>query len=272
MFIILHDCAHGSFVASPFWRQVIGNVLGVLTFTSFADWRRSHGIHHTTSGNLDRRGIGDVWTMTMEEYAASSPARRLWYRIFRNPFVMFGLGPFVSFVIGHRMPTRGSGRNQIVSVILTDVVIAGIIVAAAVTIGIKAYLLIQMPIMFIGGAGGVWLFYVQHQFDPSYWARTEEWESMDAALRGSSYYKLPKVLQWISGQHRASPHPPPPAAHPQLQPPGVPERDSRAAAPRSPPLLAEPEIGAAEGLGRKGESSCSPSRRCPGGCGRGRNS
>jgi omega-6 fatty acid desaturase (delta-12 desaturase) len=199
MFIILHDCGHGSFVDSPFWRQVIGNVLGVLTFTSFSDWRRSHGIHHSTSGNLDRRGIGDVWTMTMEEYAASSPARRLWYRIFRNPFVMFGVGPFFSFVLRHRLPTRGSSRNQVVSVLLTDMVIAGILVAAACTIGIKAYLLIQMPIMLLGGAGGVWLFYIQHQFDPSYWARTEEWESMEAALQGSSYYKLPKVLQWISG-------------------------------------------------------------------------
>lgn len=199
MFIILHDCGHGSFVDSPFWRQVIGNVLGVLTFTSFSDWRRSHGLHHSTSGNLDRRGIGDIWTMTMEEYAASSPSRRLWYRIFRNPFVMFGVGPFFSFVLRHRVPTRGSSRNQVVSVVLTDAMIAGILVAAAFTIGIKAYLLIQMPIMLIGGAGGVWLFYIQHQFDPSYWARTEEWESMEAALQGSSYYKLPKVLQWISG-------------------------------------------------------------------------
>ena len=199
MFIILHDCAHGSFVASPVWRQIIGNVLGVLTFTSFADWRRSHGIHHTTSGNLDRRGTGDVWTMTMDEYAASSPSRRLMYRVFRNPFVLFGFGPFFSFVLGHRKPTRGSGRTQIVSAILTDVAIAGIILAATLTIGIKAYLLIQLPIVFLGGAGGVWLFYIQHQFDPSYWARTEEWESMAAAMRGSSYYKLPKVLQWISG-------------------------------------------------------------------------
>ena len=199
MFIILHDCGHGSFVSSPFWRQVIGNVLGVLTFTAFSDWRRSHGIHHATSGNLDRRGIGDVWTMTFEEYAASSPSRRLWYRIFRNPFVMFGVGPFFSFVLRHRLPTRGSSRNQVVSVIITDAVIAGILLAATLTIGIKAYLLIQMPIMLLGGAGGVWLFYIQHQFDPSYWARTEEWQSMDAALRGSSYYKLPRILQWISG-------------------------------------------------------------------------
>jgi omega-6 fatty acid desaturase (delta-12 desaturase) len=199
MFIILHDCGHGSFVASPFWRQVIGNVLGVLTFTAFSDWRHSHGIHHSTSGNLDRRGIGDVWTMTLAEYSASSPFMRLWYRIFRNPLVMFGFGPVFSFILRHRLPTRGSTRNQVVSVIITDAVLAGILVAAAFTIGIKAYLLIQMPIMVLGGAGGVWLFYVQHQFDPSYWARTAEWQSMDAALQGSSYYRLPGILQWISG-------------------------------------------------------------------------
>jgi omega-6 fatty acid desaturase (delta-12 desaturase) len=198
-FIILHDCGHGTFVSSPVGRQIIGNVLGVLTFTAFSDWRRSHGIHHSAAGNLDRRGIGDIWTMTLQEYADSSPFRRLGYRLFRNPFVMFGLGPLYSFMLLHRLPTRGSSRNQVVSVILTNVAIAGIILAAAFTIGIKAYLLIQMPVFLIGGAGGVWLFYVQHQFDPSYWARTEEWESMEAAMRGSSYYKLPRVLQWISG-------------------------------------------------------------------------
>jgi acyl-lipid omega-6 desaturase (Delta-12 desaturase) len=198
-FIILHDCGHGTFVASPIMRQIIGNVLGVFTFTAFSDWRRSHGIHHSTAGNLDRRGVGDVWTMTLEEYTASSPFKRLGYRLFRNPFIMFGLGPFYSFILLHRFPTRGSNRNQILSVILTDAVIAGIILAAAFTIGVKAYLLIQMPVFLIGGAGGVFLFYVQHQFDPSYWARTDEWESMAAAMRGSSYYKLPRVLQWISG-------------------------------------------------------------------------
>jgi omega-6 fatty acid desaturase (delta-12 desaturase) len=199
MFIILHDCGHGSFVGSPFWRQVIGNVLGVLTFTAFSDWRRSHGTHHTTSGNLDRRGIGDVWTMTMEEYAASSPARRLWYRIFRNPLVMFGVGPFFSFVLRHRVPTRGSTRNQVISVILTDAVIGGILLAAAFTIGIKAYLLIQMPIMLVGGAGGVWLFYIQHQFEDAYWERGEGWDYTAAALKGSSFYELPRVLQWFTG-------------------------------------------------------------------------
>ncbi|MGA2762687.1 MAG: fatty acid desaturase [Spirochaetia bacterium] len=199
LFIIFHDCGHGSYVASPMAQQIIGNVLGVLTFTSFADWRRQHGIHHSTAGNLDRRGVGDVWTMTMEEYAASSPFIRACYRLFRNPFIMFGLGPFFSFLVVHRWPTAGSNRGQTLSVWLTNAAIAGIVVAAALTIGIKDYLLIQIPILFFGGAGGVFLFYVQHQFDPSYWARTEEWESMEAAMRGSSYYKLPRVLQWISG-------------------------------------------------------------------------
>jgi omega-6 fatty acid desaturase (delta-12 desaturase) len=198
-FIILHDCGHGTFVASAFWRQVIGNVIGVLTFTAFSDWRRSHGIHHSTAGNLDRRGIGDVWTMTVAEYEASSRFRRALYRFYRNPFVMFGLGASFSFLLVHRLPTRGSNGRQILSVMLTNLVIAGIVVAVALTLGIKTYLLIQIPILVVGGAGGVWLFYIQHQFDPSYWARTEEWESMEAAMRGSSYYKLPRVLQWISG-------------------------------------------------------------------------
>jgi len=199
IFIFFHDCGHGSYVASPIWQQIIGNFLGLFTFSCFASWRYSHGIHHSTSGNLDRRGIGDVWTMTVDEYAASSPLRRLQYRLFRNPLIMFGLGPFFSFVIIQRLPARGASRKQVLNVVAVNAVIAGIVIAAAFTIGIKAYLLIQMPIMLLGGAAGVWLFYVQHQFDPSYWARTEDWQSMDAAMQGSSYYKLPKVLQWISG-------------------------------------------------------------------------
>jgi acyl-lipid omega-6 desaturase (Delta-12 desaturase) len=199
LFIFFHDCVHGSFVASRLGQRIIGNVLGVLTFTAFADWRRAHGIHHTTSGNLDRRGIGDIWTMTVDEYAASTPFRRLRYRLFRNPLVMLVLGPLFTFVVTQRVPHRGSGRRQIVGVIVTNILIAAIITAASLTIGIKAYLLIQLPITILGGAGGIWLFFVQHQFDPSYWARNEEWGSMEAAMQGSSYYKLPKVLQWISG-------------------------------------------------------------------------
>jgi omega-6 fatty acid desaturase (delta-12 desaturase) len=199
IFIFFHDCAHGSYVASPLGQKILGNILGLLLFTPYAEWRHSHGIHHSTSGNLDRRGIGDVWTMTADEFAKSSPLRRLNYRFYRNPLVMFGLGPFFLFVIGHRLPSRGSQKAQVHSVLFMDLLLAGLIGACTLTIGIKAYLLIQMPVMILGGAGGVWLFYVQHQFDPSYWARTEEWGSMEAAMQGSSYYKLPKILQWISG-------------------------------------------------------------------------
>ena len=199
VFIFFHDCCHGSYVKSRLGLQVLGNILGVIVFTAYSDWRHSHGIHHSTAGNLDRRGVGDVWTMTLEEYAAASKIRRIAYRFFRNPLVMFGLIPAFSFLILHRFPSRPSGRGQALSILLTDVALALIITVASLTIGIRDYLMIQVPVMILGGAGGVWLFYIQHQFDPSYWARNEEWGSMEAAMQGSSYYKLPKVLQWISG-------------------------------------------------------------------------
>jgi acyl-lipid omega-6 desaturase (Delta-12 desaturase) len=199
LFIFFHDCCHGSYVGSRLGLQVLGNVLGVITFTAYSDWRYSHGIHHSTSGNLDRRGVGDIWTMTVEEYAAASKGTRILYRVFRNPFFMFGIIPAFSYLIMHRFPTRHSHKSQILSVLYTDLALAGIILAAALTIGIRAYLMIQLPIMILGGAGGVWLFYIQHQFDPSYWARTEDWGSMESALQGSSWYRLPKLLQWVSG-------------------------------------------------------------------------
>jgi omega-6 fatty acid desaturase (delta-12 desaturase) len=198
-FIFFHDCCHGSYVASKPGLQVLGNLLGVMVFTPYANWRHAHGVHHSTSGNLDRRGVGDIWTMTVEEYAASSRLKRLLYRFFRNPLVMFALIPAFSFLIMHRFPSRHTNRNRLMSVLFTDAALTAILCAAYLTIGIKAYLLIQVPVMILGGAGGVWLFYVQHQFDPTYWARNEEWGSMEAALQGSSWYKLPKVLQWISG-------------------------------------------------------------------------
>jgi len=198
LFIFFHDCCHGSYLASPLGMRIIGNILGVIVFTPYANWRHSHGVHHTTAGNLDRRGVGDIWMMTAEEYAASMRFRRLRYRLFRNPFIMFGLGPICTFLIMHRFPSRHPKPNQVLSVLLTDLAIAAIVVAAGLTIGIRAYLMIQLPILLFGGAAGVWLFYVQHQFDPSYWERNEDWESMESAMRGSSYYKLPKVFQWIS--------------------------------------------------------------------------
>ncbi len=197
-FIFFHDCCHGSYVASPTALKIIGNFLGVIVLTPYADWRHSHGVHHSTSGNLDRRGIGDVWTMTVDEYAASGLFKRALYRFYRNPAVMFALGPFLSFAIMNRIPSRNATGKRIRSVLFTNLAVAAIIVTIGLTVGFKAYLMVQLPVLLFGGAAGVWLFFVQHQFDPSYWARTADWQSMDAAMLGSSYYKLPAVLQWIS--------------------------------------------------------------------------
>jgi len=199
IFIFFHDCCHGSYLASRKAMHVVGAVLGFLVFTPFGQWRHSHGIHHSTAGNLDRRGIGDVWTMTVDEYNASSPLRRLGYRMFRHPLVLFGLGPLFTFVVVQRFPVRGSSPLQTRSVLLTDLALLAVVGLASATIGIKAYLLVQLPVMFVAGMCGIWLFYVQHQFDPTYWARSDEWESMEAAMQGSSFYKLPAVLQWFSG-------------------------------------------------------------------------
>lgn len=199
IFILFHDCCHGSYLSSRKAMHIVGAVLGFLVFTPFGQWRHSHGIHHSTAGNLDRRGIGDVWTMTVDEYNASAPLRRLKYRLFRHPLVLFGLGPLFTFVVIQRFPVRGSSPLQKRSVLLTDLALLAVVGLASATIGIKAYLLIQLPVMFIAGMCGIWLFYVQHQFDPTYWARSDEWESMEAAMQGSSFYKLPAVLQWFSG-------------------------------------------------------------------------
>ncbi|TVR60556.1 MAG: fatty acid desaturase [Spirochaetaceae bacterium] len=199
LFIIFHDCCHGSFFQSRTAMRVIGNILGVLTFTPFGEWRHSHGIHHSTAGNLDRRGIGDVWTMTVDEYTKSSRWTRLKYRVYRNPIAMFGVGPLIMFLIAQRFPGQHAKKKQIASVWFTNAMILAIVAAVWFTIGIGTYLMIQVPVMAVAGAAGIWLFYVQHQFDPTYWARSDEWESLDAALHGSSYYKLPAILQWFSG-------------------------------------------------------------------------
>jgi len=197
-FIFFHDCCHGSYLQSPVALNILGRILGLIVFTPFDDWRHSHGIHHSTSGNLDKRGIGDVWTMTLAEYEQSGKFHRALYRFYRHPAVMFGLGPILSFILMNRIPSRKATRKGIWSVILTNIGIAGIILAIGFTLGFWTYLKVQLPVLLIGGAAGVWLFYVQHQFDPSYWVRNGEWESTAAAMVGSSYYKLPKVLQWIS--------------------------------------------------------------------------
>jgi omega-6 fatty acid desaturase (delta-12 desaturase) len=199
IFIFFHDCGHGSFFASRQANRILGYITGILTFTPFDDWRHAHAIHHATAGDLDRRGVGDVWTMTTEEYRESSKFQRLAYRIYRNPFIMFGIGPVSVFFITQRLPHKGAGKRERQSVWITNAGLLAILLLAHFTIGIQTYLLIQLPLMFIAGSAGIWLFYVQHQYEDVYWARHEEWDPVKSALEGSSYYKLPKVIQWLTG-------------------------------------------------------------------------
>jgi omega-6 fatty acid desaturase (delta-12 desaturase) len=199
IFIFFHDCGHGSFLASPRANTLLGYITGILTFTPYHDWRHAHATHHATAGNLDRRGVGDVWTMTVEEYKAAPRGTRIGYRLIRNPLIMFTFGPAYSFLIRQRWPRAGARKSDVESVIITNSAIAVIIVLASLTIGLKTYLMIQLPVMLIAGVLGLWLFYVQHQYEGVYWARDDEWDPTRAGLEGSSYYRLPKVLQWLTG-------------------------------------------------------------------------
>lgn len=199
IFIIFHDCTHGSYLTSPRWNRNLGYLCGILTFTPFHDWRRSHAGHHIRFGDLDRRGIGDIWTLTTAEYRVLSMWGRLGYRLYRNPLIMFGFGPGYYFLLRNRLPTQGASKRDVWSVLFTNGVIVAIAVAAAFTIGFKTYLLVQLPVLLIGATFGVWLFYIQHQFEGVYWARHDEWDPIRAALEGASYYKLPGFLQWVTG-------------------------------------------------------------------------
>lgn len=198
-FIIFHDCCHGSFLKSPRANRFFGYLCGILMFTPYEDWQREHAAHHAHSGNLDRRGMGDIWTATVEEYRALPWHRRVLYRLYRNPLVMFGLGPLIVMVIVPRFWHRGARARERVSVVLTNLALLGILVTAWFTMGIGTYLAIQLPIIFVSGALGLWLFYVQHQFEGADWARHDEWDAVRSALQGSSYYKLPRILQWCTG-------------------------------------------------------------------------
>lgn len=199
IFIFFHDCCHQSFFASRRINTILGHICGILTFTPYESWRRSHGIHHNTVSDLDRRGYGDVWTMTVEEYRVSTWFKRFQYRLYRNPLIMFIVGPAYIFLFDYRFPGKGDRRRQIKSVHITNAGILAVIAAASWLMGWQTYLLIQLPVMIVAGAGGVWLFYIQHQFEGVYWARHNVWDPMRAALEGSSFYRLPRLLQWFSG-------------------------------------------------------------------------
>jgi omega-6 fatty acid desaturase (delta-12 desaturase) len=198
-FIIMHDCGHGSFLPSKTWNNIIGWVTGILTTTPYAHWRREHAIHHATSGHLEQRGTGDISTMTVREYLAAGRLQRIWYRIYRNPVILLVIGPAFLF-LKHRWPTRSiAGKKEILNVHLTNLALAALVTTLSLLIGFKDFMLIWLPIFLLSGAAGVWLFYVQHQFEDAYWRGGEDWDYATAAVAGSSYFRLPKVLQWFTG-------------------------------------------------------------------------
>ncbi len=198
-FIVFHDCAHGSFLPSKRANLWLGRFTGLLVFQPFGNWRHNHAVHHGTAGDLDRRGAGDVPTLTFEEYVSRSWKGRLGYRLFRNPLVMFGIGPIWSLMIGPRIWSNKMRPRQRRSVLATNLVLAIVVGTIIWFAGLEAWLLVQMPIAILAGTTGVFLFYVQHQFEDVYWASSEHWSYADAALKGSSYLKLPKLFQFFSG-------------------------------------------------------------------------
>jgi omega-6 fatty acid desaturase (delta-12 desaturase) len=198
-FIVFHDCTHGSFVPSRRGNVWIGRITGLLVFQPFANWRHNHAVHHGTSGDLDRRGQGDVETLTAAEYAARSWKGRLAYRLFRSPGILFVVGPIWSLMIGPRFWNKNMRPRQIHSVWLTNIALFVLVGATVAMVGPTDWLLVQMPAAMLAGIGGVFLFYVQHQFEDAYWETGESWSYADAALKGSSYLKLPKILQFFSG-------------------------------------------------------------------------
>ena len=199
VFIIFHDCGHGSFFKSRIANHILGVITGVLTFTPYYHWRWEHAVHHSSSGDLDRRGTGDVWTLTVQEYLESSRWKRFAYRLARNPIVLFVLAPLFLFLIWQRIPNPKSGGRERRSVYWSNLGILLMVGGLIWVFGWKAYLVIQLLVTMTAGSAGVWLFYVQHQFEGVYWERAGEWDYATAALKGSSFYKLPKVLQWFSG-------------------------------------------------------------------------
>lgn len=199
LFILFHDCGHGSFFKSRLANVLVGRVLGVLAWTPFEQWRTEHAIHHATTCDLNRRGTGDVWTMTVQEYLQASRWKRFAYRLARNPIVLFGIAPLVLLVVLERFPRAGGRGREIRSVWFTNVVVAAMAFGLGWLFGFLPYLLIQTTVFLVAGSIGIWLFYLQHQFEDTYWERGKDWDYVAAALQGSSFYSLPRVLQWLTG-------------------------------------------------------------------------
>ena len=198
-FIIFHDCGHGSFFRSRRANDIVGFVTGLLTFTPYFDWRYEHAKHHATSGDLDRRGTGDVWVMTVQEYLESSRWRRSAYRLARNPFILFCVAPVYLFLFRQRFSAPDRNRREQRSVWWMNLALSLKALAMMLWLGVVPYVVLQLVAILVAGAAGVWLFYIQHQFEEAYWERSDDWDYTAAALRGSSHYDLPRVLRWLSG-------------------------------------------------------------------------
>ena len=200
LFMIQHDCGHGALFRNRSTNDWAGRVIGTLTLTPYDFWRRSHNIHHASSGNLQQRGIGDIETLTVREYLALPRGRRLRYRLYRHPLVMFGIGPAYLFLVQHRLPVglMRKGWRAWASAMATNVMIALLVVTMVWLVGLRPFLLVHLPITLIAASIGVWLFYVQHQFEDTSWADASAWRFHDAALHGSSHYDLPAVLRWFT--------------------------------------------------------------------------
>jgi omega-6 fatty acid desaturase (delta-12 desaturase) len=198
-FIVFHDCAHGSLLPSKRANRYVGRVMGLFVLSPFERWRHDHAVHHATSGDLERRGVGDVVTLTVGEYRARDRRGRIAYRLIRNPIIMFGLGPIIAMMVGPRIPSRSQRQRMRRSVISTDIALFVVIGLLCWLMGWATFLLIWAPPAMIAGSVGIWLFYVQHQFEGAYWKSSGEWEYADAALRGSSYLRLPRVAQFFTG-------------------------------------------------------------------------
>ncbi|WP_026693511.1 fatty acid desaturase [Peribacillus kribbensis] len=199
IFIIFHDCTHHSFFKSRRANRIVGTGMGVLTLFPFDQWGHEHSVHHATSGNLDKRGTGDIWTLTVDEYLAAPLKLRLAYRFYRNPLVMFGIGPIYVFLIKNRFNRKGARKKEKRNTYLTNVLIVVLAGVLCLAVGWQSFLLVQGSIFLISGSVGIWLFYVQHTFEDSYFEENKDWEYVLAAVEGSSFYKLPKLMQFLTG-------------------------------------------------------------------------
>ncbi|REB07977.1 fatty acid desaturase [Sporosarcina sp. BI001-red] len=198
-FIIFHDCTHGSFFKNKKANDIVGTITGVLTLFAYEKWKREHAIHHASSSNLDKRGVGDIWVMTIQEYQEASFWQRLAYRVYRNPLVMFGFGPLYLVLITSRFNRKDARKKERMNTYLINACLVVLYTGMILLVGWKAFVIVQGATMFTAGALGIWLFYIQHTFEDSYFEEEAEWDYVKAAVEGSSYYKLPKVLQWATG-------------------------------------------------------------------------